>query len=88
MSLENISTEEIQRRYLKLQQDAEAVGYCLNPDPDFTRALCGGLLTNEQRYGYGACPCRLPSGDAAKDKDICCPCDYRDADLSQFGTCF
>lgn len=88
MSPGNVTQEDIERRYLKLKQDAEAFGYFLNPDSDFTRALCRGLLANQGRYGYEACPCRLASGDAMQDADITCPCNYRDADLTQYDTCF
>jgi rubrerythrin len=35
-----------------------------------------------------ACPCRLASGNKPDDIDIICPCDYRDADLNEFGTCY
>lgn len=71
-----------------LDRDADASGYHLNPDIEFTEALAGGLLVNEERFGYRSCPCRLASGDAASDLDIVCPCDYRDADLSEWGTCY
>ena len=37
---------------------------------------------------FRICPCRLASGDAARDLDIVCPCDYRDDDLSEFGACY
>ncbi len=40
------------------------------------------------RYGYPACPCRLASGIAAEDRDIVCPCDYRDPDLADYGACY
>ncbi len=63
-------------------------GYYLNPDTEFTRALLESLLVNEERYGYQACPCRLASGDRADDLDIICPCDYRDADTTDYGACF
>jgi ferredoxin-thioredoxin reductase catalytic chain len=72
----------------KLQREAEAGGYHLNPDHEFVRELARSLLTNQERYGYWACPCRLASGDKAADLDIVCPCDYRDADLNEFGACF
>jgi ferredoxin-thioredoxin reductase catalytic subunit len=72
----------------RLEQEAESAGYYLNPDLEFTRSLTHGLLVNEGRYGYRACPCRLASGDAARDRDIVCPCDYRDADLLDWGGCF
>ena len=72
----------------KLQHEAEASGYHLNPDREFRRELVRSLLVNQERYGYWACPCRLAAGDKADDLDIICPCDYRDADLNEFGACF
>ena len=72
----------------KLRRDAEASGYHLNPDREFTRELVRSLLINQERYGYWACPCRLATGAKAEDLDIICPCDYRDADLNEFGSCF
>jgi ferredoxin-thioredoxin reductase catalytic chain len=47
-----------------------------------------GLIINEKRYGYWACPCRLADGERKKDLDIICPCDYRDPDLADYGACF
>ena len=47
-----------------------------------------GLLTNEARYGYRSCPCRLAWGVKDKDADIVCPCVYRDPDIKEFGSCF
>jgi len=72
----------------RLAREAEEGGYHLNPDVDFTRELLDGLLVNEGRYGYRACPCRLASGDRAQDLDLICPCDYRDPDLDEFGACY
>lgn len=74
--------------YAKLKKDAEAGGYNLNPDTAFVKELCEGLLKNEQRLGYQACPCRLASGKKEDDLDIICPCDYRDPDLAQYGACY
>jgi ferredoxin-thioredoxin reductase catalytic subunit/rubredoxin len=74
--------------YEKLKTDAARGGYNLNPDDDFTMALVEGLVKNESRYGYQACPCRLASGSRAEDLDIICPCDYRDPDLDQYDACF
>jgi len=79
---------EIDALYEKLNRDAEASGYHLNPDTEFTRDLLSGLLANEKRYGYMSCPCRLASGEADDDRDIVCPCDYRDADVDEFGSCY
>jgi ferredoxin-thioredoxin reductase catalytic subunit len=79
---------EIAALYRRLDEEAEASGYHLNPDADFTKDLVEGLLVNEKRYGYWNCPCRLSSGSRAADLDIICPCDYRDADIAQYGACF
>lgn len=84
----NANPEEAGTTYDKIKKDAESGGYHLNPDIDFARELVAGLLVNEKRYGYQACPCRLASGIKADDLDIICPCDYRDADLADYGTCY
>jgi ferredoxin-thioredoxin reductase catalytic subunit len=83
-----IDQKEVEQVYLRLYREAEAGGYHLNSDVAFTKDLIRGLLTNERRYGYWACPCRLASGDQFEDLDIVCPCDYRDADLGEFDACY
>ncbi len=83
-----ISDAAVDALLQKLQRDAESSGYHLNPDREFTRELVKSLLVNEQRYGYPACPCRLAAAQKAMDLDIICPCDYRDADLNEYGACF
>lgn len=83
-----ITQEEIDKLYEQLKKDAAAGGYYLNPDVDFTKALVNGLMVNEKRYSYQACPCRLASGVKEEDVDIICPCDYRDADVTDYGSCF
>jgi len=89
MSEENsISSQKVDALYEQLDREAEASGYHLNHDEEFTRGLVEGLLTNEQRYGYRACPCRLASGEKQEDLDIICPCDYRDPDVAEFGACY
>lgn len=84
----NVGQEEVERNYERLKKEAESNGYYLNPDVKFTKQLVSGLLTNEKRYGYPACPCRLASGNKDEDLDIICPCDYRDPDLTDFNTCY
>ncbi len=85
---QTITSEQIDALYERLHREAEASGYHLNPDVEFTRGLVEGLLVNEQRYGYQSCPCRLATGDKQADVDIICPCDYRDADLTEWGACY
>jgi ferredoxin-thioredoxin reductase catalytic subunit len=83
-----VSSDEIDKLYQKLNREAETSGYHLNPDVDFTKDLARGILINQKRYGYWACPCRLASGIKAEDLDIICPCDYRDPDLTDYGACY
>lgn len=83
-----MSATQAQKLYDRLKKEATEGGYILNPNTDFVLSLMEGLLENEKRVGYMACPCRLPDGDRAKDLDIICPCDYRDPDLEEFGTCY
>jgi ferredoxin-thioredoxin reductase catalytic chain len=78
----------LEGRFEKLRRETEAGGYRLNPDVEFTKSLVRGLQANEARYGYEACPCRLARGKKEADLDIICPCDYRDPDLAEFGTCY
>jgi ferredoxin-thioredoxin reductase catalytic subunit len=84
----DVSLEEIEKLYQKLNSEAASAGYNLNPDMVMTRELLRGLLVNEKRYGYPACPCRLASGVKNEDLDIICPCDYRDPDLDDYNACY
>jgi ferredoxin-thioredoxin reductase catalytic subunit len=88
MTVPTVAPEEVDRLYEKLKKEAEAGGYHLNPDAEMTKALVKGLLTNEKRYGYQACPCRLAAGREEEDLDIVCPCYYRDADVVEFDACY
>ncbi|MFH0975291.1 MAG: ferredoxin-thioredoxin reductase catalytic domain-containing protein [Spirochaetota bacterium] len=83
-----MTDEAVAKLEQKLLADAKSGGYFLNPDAGFVRELVESLLINEERYGYQACPCRLASGKKKDDLDIICPCDYRDADVSEFGACY
>jgi ferredoxin-thioredoxin reductase catalytic chain len=83
-----VDEKVVDRVYITLKKEAESGGYFLNPDVDFSKNLVHGLLKNEQRYGYRACPCRLASGKTEEDLDIVCPCNYRDPDLNDFGACY
>jgi ferredoxin-thioredoxin reductase catalytic subunit len=83
-----ISRQKVQAACDRLRREVEAVGYNLNPDAGFTKDLIKGLLINEERYGYWACPCRLASGEREEDLDIICPCDYRDPDLADYDMCY
>ncbi len=79
---------EVDELYERLRQVNEKKGYFFNRNKEQTFQLLRGLLVNKDRYGYMACPCRLASGDREKDRDIICPCDYRQPDVAEFGSCF
>jgi ferredoxin-thioredoxin reductase catalytic subunit len=80
-----ITLERVRQR---TESDAKTYGYFLNPDPNFLQDLLEGLKRNEERYGYPSCPCRFGSGKLEIDRDIICPCDYRDPDVAEYGACY
>ncbi|MCD4741091.1 MAG: ferredoxin:thioredoxin reductase [Desulfobacteraceae bacterium] len=79
---------KIEQLYEALKKSQEAKGIYFNKDKELVFELLEALITNKDRYGYMACPCRLASGEKEKDKDIICPCEYRAPDLKEFGACF
>ena len=79
---------DINQLYEMLKKSQGAKGYFFNMDKDRVYDLLAGLMKNKERYGYMSCPCRLASGDYDKDKDILCPCVYRDPDVKEFGSCY
>jgi ferredoxin-thioredoxin reductase catalytic subunit/rubredoxin len=83
-----VNYDEVDNYYQNLKKRVESSGYHLNADVEFTKALLKSIIINKRRYGYGACPCRLASGDKEEDLDIICPCDYRDPDLDEYDACY
>jgi len=73
---------------LHAERDAAEHGFFLCPDKELLDDLIEGLATNEERHGYGSCPCRVAVGSKTYDGDIICPCEYRDADVDEFGMCY
>ncbi len=71
-----------------MKRNAKENGYYLCPDQQLFNDLIDGIATNTKRYGYGSCPCRVASGKKNYDVDIICPCEYRDADVDEFGMCY
>jgi ferredoxin-thioredoxin reductase catalytic subunit len=63
-------------------------GYFFNRDRQKVTELLDALLFNRERYGYMCCPCRLASGDRDWDRDIICPCVYREEDVREYGRCY
>lgn len=74
--------------YAKLRPLQESKGFFFNPDMEISLSILEELLHMKEKYGYMCCPCRLSTGVREKDKDIFCPCDYREADVAEHGTCY
>ena len=79
---------DIEKLYEMLRKVQEPKGYYFNKDKERTFELLEGLLENKERYGYMVCPCRLASGEREYDKDIICPCVYREPDVEEYGSCY
>ena len=74
--------------YEMLRKVQEPKGYFFNREREKVFDLLDGLLINRERYGYMSCPCRLASGNREWDRDIVCPCIYREEDLRAYGRCY
>ena len=74
--------------YETLRKIQEKKGYYFSKDKTRVMELLEGLLQNKERYGYMVCPCRLAAGEREADKDIICPCVYREPDVKEFGSCY
>ncbi|WP_272699898.1 ferredoxin-thioredoxin reductase catalytic domain-containing protein [Desulfovibrio sp. Fe33] len=79
---------DVNQLYEMLKKVQEPKGYHFNADMDMTMPLLESLLINKERFGYMACPCRLANGDYEADKDIICPCVYREEDVKEYGACY
>lgn len=80
--------EEVRRLRDRLAPLQEKKGYFFSNDEAMVESLLEGLLVNKERYGYMGCPCRLAVGDREVDRDIICPCDYREPDVAEYGSCY
>ncbi len=78
----------VDKLYEMLRKVQEPKGYFFNKDREQVLELLEALLVNKTRYGYMSCPCRLASGDRKEDKDIFCPCVYREPDVEEYGSCY
>jgi len=74
--------------YEMLRKVQEPKGYFFNREREKVFDLLDGLLINRERYGYMSCPCRLASGNRDWDRDIICPCVYREEDVREYGRCY
>ena len=79
---------DVKTLYENLKKLQEPKGYFFNKDIDLVYELLDSLMKNKDSYGYMVCPCRLAAGDREADRDIICPCEYREADAKEYGACF
>ena len=79
---------KIEQLYEQLKKVQEPKGFFFNTDKKRVFELLEALLVNKERYGYMACPCRLAEEDREQDRDIICPCIYREPDIAEYGSCY
>lgn len=80
--------EPVQKLHDQLRKLQEPKGYFFNLDDELTWPLLEQLLATRERYGYMACPCRMANGTYELDRDIICPCAYREEDVREYGACY
>ncbi len=80
-----MTTHELLEMY---RASEECKGFFLHADTQHALEVAESLLENENTYGYKTCPCRMASGEADKDADLVCPCEYRDEDVKEYGACY
>jgi ferredoxin-thioredoxin reductase catalytic subunit len=80
--------KETEKLYEMLKKIQEPKGYLFSTNKEKVLELLEGLIANRMRYGYMSCPCRLASGQRDKDRDIICPCEYREDDIREHGSCY
>ena len=79
---------DAQALFEQLKKVQEPKGFFFNTDMERVLDLMQALLTNKERYGYMGCPCRLVSGDRENDRDIICPCVYREPAVAEYSSCY
>jgi ferredoxin-thioredoxin reductase catalytic subunit len=77
--MDNSKTPE---EYIKNSEEyAESVDIKLNPNQKAVEGVVKGLFRNKETRGEFYCPCRIPSGDKEKDKDLICPCVFHRGEI-------
>lgn len=79
---------DVEKLFENLRKVQEPKGYYFNKDKAYVLELLSALILNKDRYGYMACPCRLALGDREADRDIFCPCVYREPDVKEYDSCY
>ncbi|HJJ42015.1 MAG TPA: ferredoxin:thioredoxin reductase [Methanocorpusculum sp.] len=66
---------------------AEKKGWGINENKDIADSVIEGIARNKILLGKRFCPCRIPTGDALKDRDYLCPCKDSASDIENTGHC-
>jgi ferredoxin-thioredoxin reductase catalytic subunit len=61
----------------------------LTENEEDVKMLCSGVLENLRNMGLRYCPCRIPSGNKARDMALICPCNFtRQKNWAELGECW
>ncbi len=66
---------------------ARKAGIKLNPDKKIVGGVVKGLFKHKKEKGEFYCPCRIPTGDKEKDKEIICPCVFHRGEIELQNHC-
>jgi ferredoxin-thioredoxin reductase catalytic subunit len=71
----------------RLERYAARSPFRLNPDTARVEEIIEGLAVRKGKHGYAYCPCRIVTGDKAKDVKTICPCAYHKQEIAEQGRC-
>ncbi len=71
----------------RLEAYAYGKNFHLNDDAGMANAVVKALVKSKAKFGHEYCPCRRPSGNVAKDREIVCPCAFHLEELERDGHC-
>ncbi|UFS63254.1 hypothetical protein LOH54_03785 [Sulfurimonas sp. HSL-3221] len=79
--------DAVKKQHRWIVKYAAQKGYAINPSMMMSKNLEVWLSEMEATFGKRYCPCFEPSGDAKLDKAMCCPCEFIDDEIEEYGTC-
>lgn len=83
----SVDEEEVEAIRRWAEEYAREHGFTLNPNKKQLYTVLRGLVRNRAKQGEQYCPCRLRTGDKAKDRIIICPCIYHQDEVTHSGHC-
>jgi len=73
--------EDFDKLKKELQEYADKSGIHFNPNEKVVDGIIKSLLTRKEKMGDAYCPCRVPTGNVEKDKEIVCPCVFNRGEI-------